>query len=273
MIGELPGVERAIVIGGGYIGLEAAAVLSKLGKSVTVLEALDRVLARVAGEPLSRFYEDEHRRHGVEVRLGAAVAVIEGRDGRAVGVRLTDGPVLPAEMVIVGIGIVPSIAPMIDAGAEGDNGVIVDGFCRTSLPDIFAIGDCAAHANPFAEGRMIRLESVQNAVDQAGVVARSIAGKETGPYAAIPWFWSNQYDLKLQTAGLSTGHDQAVLRGDVANRSFSIIYLKVGRVIALDCVNATKDYVQGRVIVTAGLVATAEQLADTETPLKALLPA
>ncbi len=262
---------QIVVIGGGYIGLEAAAVLSKAGKKVVLLEALDRVLARVAGIELSRFYEKEHRDHGVDLRLGVCVDAIEG-DGRVTGVRLADGEVIPADLVIVGIGIVPAVEPLVAAGAEGGNGVLVDELCKTSLPDIYAIGDCAAHENAFAEGAVIRLESVQNANDQANVVAKGIVGDEAA-YHAIPWFWSNQYDLKLQTAGLSTGHDQAVLRGDPATRSFSVVYLKAGRVIAIDCVNATKDYVQGRMIVTAGLHATAEQLADTETPLKALLPA
>lgn len=261
---------QIVVIGGGYIGLEAAAVLRKAGKPVILLEALDRVLARVAGEDLSRFYEKEHRDHGVDLRLGVQVAAIEGED-RATGVRLSNGDVIPADLVIVGIGIVPAVEPLIAAGATGGNGVLVDHHCKTSLPDIYAIGDCAAHANDFAEGAVIRLESVQNANDQANVVAKGICGDEAR-YHAIPWFWSNQYDLKLQTAGLSTGHDQTVLRGDVADRSFSVVYLRQGRVIALDCVNATKDYVQGRMLVTAGLQATAEQLADTETPLKALLP-
>ncbi|KGB51955.1 FAD-dependent pyridine nucleotide-disulfide oxidoreductase [Sphingopyxis sp. LC81] len=262
---------QIVVIGGGYIGLEAAAVLSKAGKKVVLLEALDRVLARVAGADLSRFYEKEHRDHGVDLRLGVCVDAIEG-ETKVTGVRLAGGEVIPADLVIVGIGIVPAVEPLIAAGADCANGVRVDRLCKTSLPDVYAIGDCAAHANDFAEGAEIRLESVQNANDQANVVAKGIVGDEA-PYHAIPWFWSNQYDLKLQTAGLSTGHDQAVLRGDPATRSFSVVYLKAGKVIALDCVNATKDYVQGRMIVTAGLVATAEQLADTETPLKALLPA
>jgi len=262
---------QIVVIGGGYIGLEAAAVLRKAGKPVILLEALDRVLARVAGEDLSRFYEKEHRDHGVDLRLGVQVAAIEG-DSHATGVRLGTGEVILADLVIVGIGIVPAVAPLIEAGAHGGNGVLVDHHCKTSLADIYAIGDCAAHENDFAEGAVIRLESVQNANDQANVVAKGICGDEAR-YHAIPWFWSNQYDLKLQTAGLSTGHDQTVLRGDIASRSFSVVYLRQGRVIALDCVNATKDYVQGRMLVTAGLQATAEQLADVETPLKALLPA
>jgi len=262
---------QVVVIGGGYIGLEAAAVLRKAGKPVVLLEALDRVLARVAGEDLSRFYEKEHRDHGVDLRLGVQVEAIEG-ETRATGVRLAGGEVIPADLVIVGIGIVPAVEPLIAAGAAGGNGVLVDHHCKTNLPDVYAIGDCAAHANDFAEGAVIRLESVQNANDQANVVAKGICGDEAR-YHAIPWFWSNQYDLKLQTAGLSSGHDQTVLRGDPAARSFSIVYLRAGKVIALDCVNATKDYVQGRMLVTAGLQATPEQLADAETPLKALLPA
>ena len=260
---------QIVVVGGGYIGLEAAAVLRKAGKRVILLEALDRVLARVAGNELSRFYEREHREHGVDLRLGVCVDAIEG-ETHVTGVRLAGGEVIPADLVIVGVGIVPAVEPLIAAGAEGGNGVLVDSLCKTSLPDIYAIGDCAAHENHFAEGVMIRLESVQNANDQANVVAKGIIGDEA-PYHAIPWFWSNQYDLKLQTAGLSTGHDRAVMRGDPENRSFSVIYLKDGRVIAIDCVNATRDYVQGRMIVTAGLHATPEQLADAETPLKELL--
>jgi len=267
MIAELPGVTRVAVIGGGYIGLEAAAVLAKFGKQVTVLEALPRVLARVAGEPLSRFYEAEHRAHGVDVRLGVTVACIAETDGKACGVTLADGETVPAEMVIVGIGIVPAVQPLLDAGAAGSNGVDVDAQCRTSLPDVFAIGDCAAHANAFADGARIRLESVQNANDQATVVAKTIAGTPVD-YHTVPWFWSNQYDLRLQTVGLSIGHDAVVVRGDIASRSFSLIYLRAGRVIALDCVNATRDYVQGRALVLAGADTDPARLADAGIPLK-----
>jgi len=263
MMAELPTTDRVVVIGGGYIGLEAAAVLSKLGKSVTVLEAQDRVLARVAGEPLSRFYEAEHRAHGVDIRLNAFVECIEEQNGLACGVRLAGGEILSCEMVIVGIGIVPEVGPLIQAGAEGNNGVKVDAFGRTSLPKIYAIGDCALHENAFADDRQIRLESVQNANDMASTVAKAIVG-DAQPYHAVPWFWSNQYDLRLQTVGLSTGYDQTVLRGDPASRAFSVIYLKEGRVIALDCVNATKDYVQGRQLVVNGVVATAEILASAQ---------
>lgn len=270
MMNELPGVEQAVVIGGGYIGLEAAAVLAyKFSKKVVLLEALDRVLARVAGEPLSRFYEAEHRAHGVDVRLGVGVDCIEGDGTKVTGVRLKDGEVIPAQMVIVGIGIIPAVQPLIEAGAECGNGVAVDDKCRTSLPDIFAIGDCALHANRFAEELPIRLESVQNANDQATLVAKTILGIDA-VYDTVPWFWSNQYDLKLQTVGLSTGHDDAVLRGDPATRSFSIVYTRGGKVIALDCVNQTKDYVQGKKLVVEGLSPDRAKLADASVPLKEL---
>ncbi len=272
MINELANVSRVVVIGGGYIGLEAASVLSKLGKHITVLEAMDRVLARVAGEPLSRFYEHEHRAHGVDLRLQAKVDCIEGQNEKVAGVRLADGTLLSCDMVIVGIGIVPAVGPLLDAGAEGGNGVAVDARCRTTLPDIFAIGDCALHANSFADGANIRLESVQNANDQANVVAGELTGAGAD-YHAVPWFWSNQYDLRLQTIGLSTGHDAVVTRGDPATRSFSVVYLRAGRVVALDCVNRTQDYVQGRALVVEGAVVDPERLADTSTGLRELMKA
>jgi 3-phenylpropionate/trans-cinnamate dioxygenase ferredoxin reductase component len=265
----LEGIARVAVIGGGYIGLEAAAVLRKLGKSVVLLEALPRVLARVAGEELSAFYEAEHRAQGVDLRTGVGVVALEG-ESRVSGVSLADGSSVAADMVIVGIGITPSVEPLLAAGAGGGNGVNVDAHCRTSLPDIFAIGDCAAHANAFADGATIRLESVQNANDQATIVAKAICG-ELVEYAATPWFWSNQYDLKLQTVGLSTGYDQTVLRGDPATRSFSVIYLKDGAVRALDCVNMVKDYVGGRKLVEARAVIDPARLVDTEIPLKEML--
>ncbi|WP_375398156.1 NAD(P)/FAD-dependent oxidoreductase [uncultured Sphingomonas sp.] len=267
--GELAATRRVVVIGGGYIGLEAAAVLAKFGKQVVVLEALDRVLARVAGEPLSRFYEAEHRAHGVDIRLGVQVDSLVGEQERVSGVRLHDGEVLACEMAIIGIGIIPAVGPLLEAGAVGGNGVQVDAMCRTTLPDIYAIGDCALHANDFAEGAAIRLESVQNANDQAGVAVRNITGTPTS-YHAVPWFWSNQYDLKLQTVGLSIGFDQALVRGDPGTRSFSVVYMRNGRVIALDCVNATKDYVQGRALVMTGAAPDAARIADAGVPLKEL---
>jgi 3-phenylpropionate/trans-cinnamate dioxygenase ferredoxin reductase subunit len=267
---ELATTAHVCVIGGGYIGLEAAAVLTKLGKRVTILEAQDRVLARVAGTTLSRFYEEEHRRRGVALRLSTVVACIEEADGRACGVRLADGEVIACDMVIVGIGIVPAVAPLLAAGADGGNGVVVDRDCHTSLPDIYAVGDCALHDNDFADAAPIRLESVQNANDMATTAARAITG-DPQPYHAVPWFWSNQYDLKLQTVGLSTGHDMALTRGDVAARSFSIVYLREGRVIALDCVNAIKDYVQGKALIVARTIVAPAALADSAVALKTLV--
>jgi 3-phenylpropionate/trans-cinnamate dioxygenase ferredoxin reductase subunit len=266
MRAELAGVRRIVVIGGGYIGLEAAAVLTGLGRQVILLEALDRILARVAGPPISHFYEAEHRARGVDLRTGVQVDSILGEGGRVSGVRLHDGETIAAEMAIVGIGIAAAVQPLIDAGAEGGNGVHVDAHCRTSLPDVYAIGDCAAHENRYAGGARIRLESVQNANDQATTAALAIAGAPRA-YDAIPWFWSNQYDLKLQTVGLSTGHDDLIVRGDPMARSFSVVYLREGRVIALDCVNAVKDYVQGRKLITEGVAPDLIRLRDINIPL------
>jgi 3-phenylpropionate/trans-cinnamate dioxygenase ferredoxin reductase subunit len=263
------GAKRVVVIGGGYIGLEAAAVLTKLGCHVTLLELQPRLLSRVGGEDLAAFYEAEHRAHGVDIRLGAGVESLEG-DQRVTGVKLDTGETIPADLVVVGIGIVPAVGPLVLAGASGTNGVDVDEFCRTTLDDVYAVGDCAAHANPHADGAVIRVESVQNATDMATVAAKSICG-DPQPYHAMPWFWSNQYDLRLQTVGLHLGHDATVLRGDPATRSFSVVYMKGSRVIALDCVNATRDYVQGRKLIEAGISLTPAEIADTAVPLKELL--
>jgi 3-phenylpropionate/trans-cinnamate dioxygenase ferredoxin reductase subunit len=185
-------------------------------------------------------------------------------------VRLATGERIPADMVVVGIGIVPAVEPLLAAGAAGGNGVDVDAHCRTSLDDVYAIGDCAAHANGFAEGARIRLESVQNANGQAATAVKAMLG-DAQPYRETPWFWSNQFDLKLQTVGLSTGFDATVLRGDPATRSFSVVYLRQGKVVALDCVNLAKDYVQGRKLVETGAVVAPEALADATQPLKELV--
>jgi 3-phenylpropionate/trans-cinnamate dioxygenase ferredoxin reductase subunit len=266
----VPG-RRVAVIGGGYIGLEAAAVLIKRGLGVTLLEAQTRVLERVAGPDLSAFYERIHREHGVDVRTSVSVVRLEGHAGRVTGVRLGDGQCVPADLVIVGIGIEPAVAPLLAAGAVAEQaGVLVDRFCATSLAGVYAIGDCAAQANPFARDAVLRVESVQNATDQAATVAKVLTGTPE-PNIAAPWFWSNQFDLKLQSVGLSRGHDQAVLRGDPGAKSFTVIYLREGRVIALDCVNAVKDYVQGRALVIGAAQIAPDRLADAATPLKALV--
>jgi 3-phenylpropionate/trans-cinnamate dioxygenase ferredoxin reductase subunit len=258
----------AAIVGGGYIGLEAAAVLTKLGKRVTLLEVEDRVLARTAGPPLSRFYETEHRRRGVDLRLNARVKRLEGADGRVSAAVLADGSQVQADLMIVGIGIAPNIEPLQAAGAATGLGVKIDDACRTSLPGIFAVGDCAEHESRFADGASVRLESIQNANDQAAVAARAICG-QPARYTATPWFWSNQYDLKLQSVGLSLGYDDLVVRGDAAQRSFSVVYLRNGKVVALDCVNAVRDFNHGRRLVTIGARPERSALADPNVPLKA----
>ena len=264
------GSKRIVVVGGGYIGLEAAAVLSKFDCKVTLIESQNRVLARVAGEDLSRFFEAEHRRNGVDIRLESAVDSILGDGDRVQAVKLTSGEEIPCDMVVAGIGIVPAVGALIAAGAAGADGVDVDEYCRTSLEDVYAVGDCAAHSNPYAEGAIVRLESVQNANDMATTAAKAICGKGE-VYDAMPWFWSNQYDIRLQTAGLSHEHDQTVLRGDPSSRSFSVIYLNDGRVVAVDAVNKVKDYAQGQKLVKARSMVAPALLADIDTPLKEML--
>lgn len=264
---QLDRVSCATIVGGGYIGLEAASVLTKLGKKVVLLEAQKRVLERVAGEQLSQFFEEEHRRHGVDLRTGAGVEAIEIVAETATAVVTREGERIVTDMLIVGIGILPEIGPLASAGAAVGDGVHVDEYCRTSLADIYAIGDCASHINAFANGKRVRLESIQNAHDQAKTVAAHIVGIDS-PYDALPWFWSNQFDLKLQTAGISRGHDQTVMRGDPARRSFSILYLRGGRLIALDCVNSVKDYVQGRAHILSGAVLSPALLANDSIALK-----
>lgn len=263
------GARKVVVIGGGFIGLEAAATLRKLDCQVTLVEALPRLLARVSGDDLSLFFEEEHRSHGVDVRLNAQVTAIEGKDGSATCVTLGDGEILACDLIIVGIGIQPEIGPLVAAGAAASNGVEVDAFCQTSIAGIYAIGDCAAHRNEFAADELIRLECVQNANGMANVAAKHICGQPE-PYHEVPWFWSNQYDLKMQSVGLCTGHDAAIVRGEPRSRSFSVIYLRKGRVVALDCINSMKDYVQGRKLVEGRVEANPAILADTQRPLSRL---
>jgi 3-phenylpropionate/trans-cinnamate dioxygenase ferredoxin reductase component len=267
---ELPSAERVVIVGSGYIGLEAAAALSKCGKQVTVVEGLSRVLAREGGEALSRFYDAQHRAHGVEILLNAKVQSIERKGPRACGVRIKGDQLVPADLVIVDAGIAPACEPLLSAGARGGNGVVVDAYGRTSLPYIYALGDCAIHPSPYADGAMIRLESVQNACDMATTVAKAIT-RELEPYSAVPSFWSDQYDLRLRTAGLYSYHDDAVVRGDPASGSFSIIYRRKGRVVAVDCVNASNEFFHGRALVQNRVAAEPADLADSRVPLKELI--
>ena len=271
IVAEIGGAVRRIgVVGGGYIGLEAAASLRGLGHEVTLAVAGPRLLSRVAGTAISGFLATQHRKQGVDLRLESKVTAIEGVGNRVSRICLDRGDRVACDFLIVGIGISPEVEVLADAGAECGNGVRVDPFCRTSLPNIYAIGDCAEHANPYADGAIIRLESVQNANDMAGTAARHICGKDQ-PYCALPWFWSNQFGLRLQTAGLSSSHDRAVTRGCPSGGSFSVLYLKQDRVIAIDSVNAMKDYVQGRKLIETRAKLRAEDLADTARQLKELV--
>ncbi|WP_322049554.1 NAD(P)/FAD-dependent oxidoreductase [Paraburkholderia sp. J67] len=267
---ELADVQRVVVIGGGFIGLESAASLSKIGKPVTVVEAFERVLARVTGPHLSGFIEREHRAHGVEICVNARIEALEGERARVGGVRLQDGRLLAAELVIAGIGIEPAVAALQAAGARGQSGVDVDAQCRTSLDHVYAIGDCARQAHAFAGNQMIRLESVQNAVDQATLVASVLTGRPLPTKSSVPWFWSMQYDLRLQMAGLSSGYDDVVVRGDPASRAFSIAYLRDGVLIAIDAINAVKDFVQGRAAIGKGVRPDRAALADPSIALSTL---
>ncbi|WP_128375181.1 NAD(P)/FAD-dependent oxidoreductase [Streptomyces cavernae] len=259
---------RAVIIGGGYIGLETAAVLTGLGHQVTVVEAVDRVLARVTGPVVSRFYQQLHERHGVRIVLGETVAGIATRAGRAHGVHLGSGELLPADVVIVGVGAVPAVEVLQDAGAAGDGGLLVDDLCRTTLPDVHAIGDCALQVNRFSTSAApVRLESVSNANHQAKVTAAHLVGAPP-PVPAVPWFWSNQYDVKLQTAGLFAGHDEVVTRGEPDSGRFSVLYLARGRLLAADCVNVPADFAGARRVIGERERLDTELAADPGTPLK-----
>lgn len=261
--------KRAVIIGGGYIGLETAASMRKAGMMVTVLEALPRVLARVTTEEISAFYQRIHSEEGVDIVLNAQVERIEG--GNTVdSVICADGKSIPADVVIIGIGVLPNIELAEAAGLEVGNGIIVDEFARTSDPDIVAAGDCSWHYNPIYD-RHIRLESVQNANEQANVAAATICGKLEA-YRALPWFWSDQYDLKMQIAGLSQGYDNVIIRGDITSgRSFAAFYLKEGKLLAVDAVNKPQEFMLGKRIISGGLGLDVHGLSDENLSLKDLI--
>ncbi|WP_354701595.1 Ferredoxin--NAD(P)(+) reductase fdr [Paraconexibacter sp. AEG42_29] len=260
---------RAVIIGAGYIGLEAAASLRKLGVAVSVIEVADRVLQRVTAPEVSAFYDRVHREEGVDIQLGAAVAALEG-DGRVSSVRLANGDSIAADLVIVGIGVLPNVELALDAGLAVDNGIVIDAHGRTEDPNIFAAGDCANYFDARYDCRL-RLESVSNAVEQAKTVAATICGQEKA-ISALPWFWSDQYDLKLQIAGLSTGYDAIVLRGDPASgRDFACFYFAEGRFVAADCVNRAQEFMFSKRAIAEGISPDRALLADPQTPLASLL--
>ncbi len=258
--------QRAVIIGGGYIGLEVAATLRQLGMEVTVLEMADRVMNRVVAEPVSRYYEREHASHGVKIELDVGVLALQGdTNGRVCAVETNRGAIA-ANLVVVGIGVLPTDELAQNAGLACDNGIVVDEYCRTSDQAIFAIGDCSNHPSAHYR-RRVRLESVDNAFEQANTVATNITGTPT-KHDRVPWFWSDQYHHKLLIVGLADGHDQAILRGDQANHSFSVCYLRDGEFIAIDTVNMAKDQMAARKLIASRMRPDPNKLADISIALK-----
>lgn len=255
----------AIVIGGGYIGLEVAAVLTQRGLGVTVLEAAPRVMARAVGAVTAGYFADLQRAHGVGLRLGASVESLAPADG-GVAVRLADGAMLAADLVVAGVGGAPETALAEAAGLPVEDGILVDAAGQTADPAIYAAGDCTRFPL-MADGPMTRLESVQNAVDQAKAVAAAIMG-EDARHDAVPWFWSDQFGARLQIAGLRADGDQEIIRGDPATGSFSVCYLRNGRLVALDSVGRVRDFTQAKKPIKAGARPDPARLADPDIPLK-----
>jgi len=258
---------RLVVIGAGYIGLEVAAVAQQAGLDVTVIEMADRVMSRVVSAETSDFYQIEHTSQGVKFRLSAGVTALNGKK-RVKSVTTSDGEDVPADFVVIGVGILPNTELATDAGLDVENGIVVDDHCQTSDPDIYAVGDCTVHPNSIY-GQQLRLESVHNALEQAKTASANLCGKDVS-YTQVPWFWSDQYDLKLQIAGLSEGYDEVVIRGNPAERSFSCLYLRDSRLIAIDAINAPRDFVQSKQLIANQAVISPEKLADPEMALKDL---
>jgi len=260
--------KRAVIVGGGYIGLEAASVMRKLGMNVTVLEALPRVLQRVTTPAISAFYERIHLEEGVKIVTNAVVESIEG-ENHVESVHLGNGTTCEADLVIIAVGILPNTALAEDAGLEIEDGISVDEFARTSDHDIVAAGDCTCHFNPIYQ-RKVRLESVQNATDQAKIAAATLCGKPE-PYSALPWFWSDQYDVKLQIAGLSEGHDHAIVRGNPnEGRSFAVFYFTQDRLLAVDAINRPAEFMLGKKCLLQGAAVDKQKISDDSVAVREL---
>ena len=258
---------RLVVIGGGYIGLEAAATCRELGVEVTVLEMADRVMNRVVCEPVSRFYAATHAGHGVNIHTGVKLEALLGdHSGQVCAARCADGSEYPADFVLVGIGVLAEDRLAAASGLEVANGIVVDEHCRSSDPAIWAIGDCANQFSIHYQ-RRVRLESVDNAFEQGTTAALSILGMPL-PHDKVPWFWSDQYDIKLIIVGLSQDHDAVVLRGDPATRAFSACYLRGGELIAIDTINNARDQMAARKLIAAHFRPNAVKLADSAIALK-----
>ncbi|MGX5665701.1 FAD-dependent oxidoreductase [Rhizobium daejeonense] len=267
LAGEMKPGRRLLIVGGGYIGLEAAAVARHLGLEVTLIEMADRILARVAAAATADAMRAIHQSHDVVIREKTGLVRLIGRDGRVTGAELSDGSVIDVDIVIAGIGVTPNDRLAVDAGIETANGILVDAFARTSDPAVFAMGDCAVFD---WKGQKIRLESVQNAVDQAEVAAAVMAGGDE-PYRPKPWFWSDQYDVKLQIAGFNLGYDDTVVRPGAREGSLSIWYFAGGEFIAVDAINDAKAYVTGKKLLELGRSIDKAVIADPSADLKVLL--
>lgn len=264
---DMTNSRRVVIVGAGYIGLEVAAVCRQYGLDVTVVEMADRVMSRVVSPNVSDFYQLEHTNRGVKLLLSTGLAAFEGKR-RVKAVLTDDEQSIPADFVVVGVGIQANTELAEAAGLDVDNGIVVDDQCQTSDTDIYAIGDCTSHPNDIY-GQRLRLESVHNALEQAKTAASNLCGIETH-YTQVPWFWSDQYDLKLQIAGLSQGHDQVILRGDPASRSFACLYLRGGLLIAVDAINSPRDFMQSKALIAKHTIVDPDQLAKSDLALKDL---
>jgi len=269
---ELAPGRRVVIIGGGYIGLEVAATCREAGLDVTVLEAADRVMNRVVSPAVSAFYEAEHAKHGVHILCGARIdSLVPGGEStpgtrKVAAVRLEDGHELQADFVLVAIGVLPTDSLARAAGLECENGILVNEYCRTSDPHIWAAGDCARHPS-IHYGTRVRLESVDNAFEQGTSAALNMLGIRT-IHDKVPWFWSDQFDLKMVIVGLSAAHDEVVLRGDPSSRAFSVCYLRDGELIAVETVNHTKDQMAARKLIPAKARPDLAKLADPAVALR-----
>jgi len=266
---RLQAANRVLVVGGGFIGLEAAAAARAKGKEVTVVEATDRLIGRVVAPAVSDFYAEAHRRRGTSVVLGAAVSGFDAAEGVIAGAHLSNGEYVPADVVVIGIGAEPRVELAQQLGLECAGGIVVDSCARTSDPAIVAAGDCAITPHPGAVGGPVRLESVGHAIEHAKCAAATLVGAPA-PYDAVPWFWSDQGTLKLQIAGLSSGFDQTVVRADTRAEKFSVFYYREGRLLAVHAVNSPRDYMAVRRALTAGQHISPEDAADPGKPLRAV---
>ncbi|HUO96883.1 MAG TPA: FAD-dependent oxidoreductase [Steroidobacteraceae bacterium] len=265
---ELRPGSRVAVVGGGYIGLEVAATCRTLGHEVAVLEMAERLMPRVAAPAVAAFYADEHRRAGVAIHLGVTVSSFVARadDSRRVGGVVAGGATIAADLVVVGVGVVPNTGLAAAAGLACENGIAIDEHCRTSDPSVYAAGDCASQVTPRYPKR-VRLESVDNAFEQAKTAAANLRGGSL-VHDKVPWFWSDQYDLKLLIVGLNLEHDATVVRGSPASRSFACCYLKGGELVAIDCVNSPKDYMAAKKLIQEHARLDPARLADPAVALK-----